>query len=207
MHKIVPSLVPQIWPSYNISPTADFPELRRFPLSIRYLSLLFDQPNGHLNTTYMFASTWATNKALLIPFAKSIYLRENNKTSNQPTIQPTQQPSIQPTILPTIAYHPLSSFKTLVFPPASSGSFKETSASKIMDTDITPETALTYTPPPEFNTSPLKHVNLEDDPASYWVLVTFQGLLPLNFGRVTPENNGITESVNPIFFQGQPPKG
>ena len=33
-----------------------------------------------------------------------------------------------------------------------------------MDTDIIHETALTYTPPPEFNSSPLKNVNLEDDP-------------------------------------------
>ena len=75
-----------------------------------------------------------------------------------------------------------------------------------MDTDITHETALTYTPPPEFNSSPLKNVNLEDDPFLLG-FGHFSELLPLNFGRVTPENNGITESLNPIFFQGQPSKG
>ena len=139
------------------SPTADFPELRGFPFRFAAfwgpmsceVAISWPAINGNLNTTYIFASTWATKKAFLIPL--DLLLNQNicEKITKQATNQPTNQPSNNPTNTPIIysTNHPSnhslssrSSFKTPAFPLASSGSFKETSASKIMDTDITPET-------------------------------------------------------------------
>ncbi len=51
--------------------------------------------------------------------------------------------------------------------------------------------------PPKFNMTspPEKWLGLEDDPASYWVLVTFQGWFLLNFGRVVISKSPIFHSL------------